>query len=83
MLNFWKGPLLMPHSAHLTVQIFAIINPVVSELEVLARNKNIRDLHGFYLHTHTHTHTGPREGIMAILVCISDLNMNWKIREEV
>ena len=48
-------PPLTPHPAHLTVQIFAVIKPVVSASRVLARIGNIRDLDGFfYLHTNTH-----------------------------
>lgn len=55
MLNFGKVPPLTAHAAHLTVQIFAVIKPVVSESKVLARNENIRDLEGFFFPVHTHT----------------------------
>lgn len=40
-------PPLTPHPAHLTVQIFAVIKPVVSASKVLARIRNIGDLDGF------------------------------------
>lgn len=48
---------LTPHPAHLTVQIFAVRKPVVSESEVLAHNENIGDLDGFYVHTLMQNHT--------------------------
>lgn len=65
-------PLLTAHAAHLTVQIFAVIKPVVSESKVLACNENIRDLEGFFfLSTHIHNHAqrqgcGLQEGIKAV-----------------
>lgn len=57
MLNFRKVSPLTLHPAHQTVQIFAVIKPVVSESKVLACNENIGDLDGFYLHTYANTQT--------------------------
>lgn len=73
MLNFWKVPPLAPHPAHLAVQIFAVLKPVVSESKVLECNKNIKDLGGFYLHTNS---CGLQEGIKAAWVCIIDSKIN-------
>lgn len=47
MLNFREVPLLKPHPAHLTVQIFAVIKLVVSEAKALAQSLSIRDLDAF------------------------------------